>query len=188
MPITTISTLKYQLGEGAGLRSNKFLVEVGSNVINQEKFNVLCKSIAFPARQIDSTSISYHGRKMKVRQETNYGENITLTVVDDSVFSVRRMFDRWAHFIDNSFINAIIQNHSGSSGESADILLTPVTEYFSEVNIWQLSQTGEKVYGYKLNYAFPTEIGDIQYDDSSTNELVSYSVTLTFSDFIPLVG
>lgn len=62
---------------------------------------------------------------------------------------------------------------------------TAVT-YQTDVNIWQLSATGEKVYGYKLQNAFPSQVGIVTLEDESENTLSEFSVTLTFSEFTSL--
>jgi hypothetical protein len=60
------------------------------------------------------------------------------------------------------------------------------TSYQTDVNIWQLNAAGEKVYGYKLQNAFPSAIGVVTLDDGDENTLSEFSVTLTFSEFMPL--
>lgn len=61
-----------------------------------------------------------------------------------------------------------------------------VSPYQTDINIWQLSATGEKVYGYKLQNAFPSSSGIVTLDDSDENTLSEFSVTFTFSEFVPL--
>jgi len=58
--------------------------------------------------------------------------------------------------------------------------------YQADINIWQLSQTGQKVYGYKLQNAFPSQIGTVELDDSDETTLSEFSVTFTYSESIPL--
>lgn len=58
--------------------------------------------------------------------------------------------------------------------------------YQTDINIWQLSNTGEKVYGYKLQNAFPTTIGTVELDDSDENTLSEFSIDFTYSEFIPI--
>lgn len=60
--------------------------------------------------------------------------------------------------------------------------------YQVDVNIWQLSQTGEKVYGYKLQNAYPKELGIVTLDDEQENQLSQFSVTFAYSEFIYMEG
>jgi len=59
-------------------------------------------------------------------------------------------------------------------------------KYQTDINIWQLSASGEKVYGYKLQNAFPQTVGIVTLDDGEENTLSEFSVTFAFSEFIPL--
>ncbi len=59
----------------------------------------------------------------------------------------------------------------------------PAATYQTDVNIWQLDGDNKKVYGYKLQNAFPTQVGIVTLDDGDANTLSEFSVTLTFSEF-----
>jgi hypothetical protein len=58
--------------------------------------------------------------------------------------------------------------------------------YQTDINIWQLSNTGEKVYGYKLQNAYPTALGTVELDDGDTSTLSEFSIDFTYSEFIPI--
>jgi len=64
----------------------------------------------------------------------------------------------------------------------------PSAEYQTDINIWQLSAIGDKIYGYKLQNAFPSSIGIVTLDDGDANTLSEFSVNFAFSEFIPLEG
>lgn len=61
-----------------------------------------------------------------------------------------------------------------------------VAKYQTDINIWQLSQNGEKIYGYKLQNAFPQQIGIVTLDDNEENTLSEFSIIFAFSEFLPL--
>jgi len=67
-------------------------------------------------------------------------------------------------------------------------LASASAKYQTDINIWQLSGTGSKVYGYKIENAFPSQIGIVTLDDGNPNTLSEFSVTFSFSEFIPLDG
>lgn len=58
--------------------------------------------------------------------------------------------------------------------------------YQSDINIWQLSPNNEKIYGYKIQNAFPINIGNVEFSDESQNTLSEFTVTFSFSEFEPL--
>lgn len=61
-----------------------------------------------------------------------------------------------------------------------------MAQYQTDINVWQLTSGGEKVYGYKLQNAFPQQLGIVTLDDSDENTLSEFSITFAFSEFIPL--
>jgi hypothetical protein len=63
---------------------------------------------------------------------------------------------------------------------------TSQPNYQTDINIWQLGNNGEKVYGYKLQNAFPKSVGIVTLDDSDENTLSEFSVVFAFSEYIPL--
>ena len=71
----------------------------------------------------------------------------------------------------------------------------PSARYQTDINIWQLanlnsgiSEDSKKVYGYKLQNAFPKQIGIVSLEDGEENTLSQFSVTFAFSEYIPLYG
>lgn len=60
-----------------------------------------------------------------------------------------------------------------------------IATYQTDFNIWQLDGNGNKVYGYTIQNAFPSDMGAITYDDGENDTLVEYPVTFTFSEFTP---
>ena len=59
-------------------------------------------------------------------------------------------------------------------------------KYQTDINVWQLTSGGQKVYGYKLQNAFPQQLGVVTLDDGDENTLSEFSVTFAFSEFVPL--
>jgi len=63
-----------------------------------------------------------------------------------------------------------------------------ISKYQTDINIWQLDTRSNKVYGYKIQNAFPSQLGIVTLDDDNPNTLSEFSVTFSFSEFIPLDG
>lgn len=63
-----------------------------------------------------------------------------------------------------------------------------IAKYQTDLNVWQLSSSGDKIYGYKLQNAFPSSIGIVTLDDGDENTLSEFNITFAFSEFIPLEG
>lgn len=58
--------------------------------------------------------------------------------------------------------------------------------YQTDIKVYQLDQTGNKVNGYVMQNAFISEITPIQYADADLNNLVQFDVTFAFSEWLPL--
>ena len=58
--------------------------------------------------------------------------------------------------------------------------------YQTDINVWQVDNYDQKVYGYKLQNAFPKSVGIVTLDDGDENTLSEFSVVFAFSEFIPL--
>lgn len=56
--------------------------------------------------------------------------------------------------------------------------------YQTDVNIWQVDNTNNPIYGYKLQNAFPKKLGPVAYAHDEENTLTEFTVTFTFSEFV----
>ena len=54
--------------------------------------------------------------------------------------------------------------------------------YQVELKVWQLDASGHKIAGYKLQNAFPTNLGAVEVAEDEENMLSQFSVELTYSD------
>jgi len=211
----TIEDLKKQLGPGLGLRKSKYLLEIPVPGNHGKKLNILCRSTSFPERNLSTVSAYHRGRKYNFRAETTFEGKYTISIIDDSTMTLRQLFDQWLTLVDNSkpkddgllgklgasslmtTIDGIIKtaNTLKTSFETdygMSFLLNAFAGksrapiYQADVNIWQLDNTGKKVYGYKLQNAFPSGVGTVELDDGDESTMSEFSVDFTYSEFIPL--
>lgn len=212
----TISDLKKHLGPGLGLRKSKYLLEIPIPGAEGTSLNILCKSAGLPERNISVSEVMHKGRKYKLRGETDYIGTYEISILDDSNMKMRKLFDKWLRSVDNtkpknsgilgsSFestldeINSVIKSVNniktaintdfGASffmGFLDKTLANAAPGYQTDINIWQLSGSGDRVYGYKLQNAFPSSVGIVTLDDGEIDTLSEFSVVFAFSEFIPL--
>ena len=171
----TISDLKKQLGPGLGLRKAKYLIEIPFP--NGAKINVLCRSTSLPERNIGTVDVFKLGRRYRVRAETNYPGTYNISIMDDSSMLLRRLFDGWADLVDRSPYGG-----GGGGGISA------YNKYQADINIWQLTSTCEKIYGYTLQNAFPASVGTVELSDEDESSLSEFSVDFAYSEHTPISG
>lgn len=202
-----ISDLKKLLS--GGLHKNKYLLELTAPIVGTDsnKLNVLCKSASFPERTIGTNQIWHYGRRYSVRAETDYSGTWTLTFLDDNKASLRKFFDSWLSMVDDSstpdlidissyengvasILNTIKAFGDGISQITSSILdqdfATALASYQNEINIWALNYNNEKVYGYKFQNVFPTNISSVEFSDSESNSLLEFTVTFTYSEFVTI--
>lgn len=72
------------------------------------------------------------------------------------------------------------------NGFNLDVNGASVQNYQVDINIWQMDRKQNKVYGYKLEKAFPKSIGVISLEDSEENSLSEFTVSFAFSEFTPI--
>jgi len=87
-----------------------------------------------------------------------------------------------------SSLKNVLDNPKQVLGSYAKGILDPGSanagaDYQTEITIWQLSNTGKKVYGYVLQNAFPKMIGPVQFSADSNNTLTEFTITFAFSEF-----
>lgn len=221
--VFNINDLKKALGNGLGLRKNRFLVEIPVPTIEGQTVNLLCRSAGLPERNITTQTVWHKGRQYNVKGETDYVGTYDISILDDSDMRIRRMFDAWMKTIDNSkpantgilgasFEEAVpgflddlkagvkfanqVKNAIKNPRQILDFAIGVfegngsssyyAPDYQVDINIWQLDNKDQKVYGYKLQNAFPKQIGIVTLDDGDENTLSEFSVTFAFSEFIPL--
>lgn len=203
----SISDLKKALG--SGISSNKYLLEMYSPIASMDasQLNMLCKSAKFPARTIATAEIWRYGRKYNTRAETQYGDTMSLTFIDDGSASIRTFFDTWLELVDNSGTSSMLDSSSYESALSSVLSVVnggedsvtnlvqsvldsdfaaAVATYQSNINVWALDHDKEKIYGYKYQNCYPTGISEVVFADENQNKLVEFDVTFTFSEFAPL--
>lgn len=195
-----------ELGPGFGVRKNRYLIEVSNPLVDDEKLNILCRSASFPERNISTTDVWHKGRRYTVRGEVDYGGEFEIVVVDDSNMSLRKLFDNWLKIIDDSNPGSVGNLLSGYISGQASSVINRAKKvlgvfgassalYQTDINVWQMARPGvqegvdkQKVYGYKLENAFPKAVSSISLEDSEENTLSEFSVTFAFSEFTPLQG
>ena len=140
----TLSDLKKQLGDGLGIRSNKYVVIVPFPGIIGRKLAVLARSTSLPERQIGVTEIYHKGRRYKMRGETDIQSNFTINLTDDSEMKLRQYFDSWLRLVDNPDTDKEATN-TGVISSLSDLMngitgaLNAASELISEYSTTSLS-------------------------------------------------
>ena len=152
-PLRKITDFKSKLS-GGGARSNLFEVELSfpgavpvdglNDILNKARF--LVKSAALPASNIAPVEVPFRGRILKIAGDRSF-ETWTITVINDTDFSIRSAFEKWMN---------IINRVSDNTG------ITNPADYQADAYIYQLDRSGETLRKYHFYDIFPTQVTAIE--------------------------
>ena len=166
-PLRTISDFKSRLS-GGGSRPNLFEVELAfpnavgieNDVLQKSRF--LVKAAALPASTIAPIDVPFRGRILKIAGDRTF-ETWTITVLNDTDFSIRSAFEKWMN---------IINKMSDATG------IVDPEEYQKDATVKQLDRDGSVLRSYKFWDIFPTNISTIDLSYETTDTLEEFTVEL----------
>ena len=166
-PIRTISDFKSRLS-GGGARPNLFEVElafpnavaIDNDVLQKSRF--LVKAAALPASTIAPIDVPFRGRILKIAGDRTF-ETWTITVLNDTDFSIRSAFEKWMNTINKM---------SDATG------IVDPEAYQKDATVKQLDRDGSVLRSYKFWDIFPTNISTIDLSYETTDTLEEFTVEL----------
>ena len=162
MAILGVDDFKSKL-VGGGARANLFKATInfpgyaGGDV---ELTSFMCKGACLPASVIAPITIPFRGRQLQIAGDRVF-EPWTITVINDTNFSVRNAMERWMNGINE---------HTANTG-----LVNPV-EYQADMIVEQLNKAGDSVKRYDLRGLFPTNISQIELSFDAENQIEEFQV------------
>lgn len=136
----------------------------------ERDFSFLCEISEIPASTIGLVSASYFGRKLKFAGERTF-ENLTLTVLNDEDFKVRKALEAWSHAI-TGHTTTISEFNGGIASGS----------YVTDGIVVQMSRNagGSPLHAYKFVGMFPLSIGEIALNWASADEFERYTCEFAY--------
>jgi hypothetical protein len=155
------------LGAGAGVGG--FALGGAANLLGgggpARKLEFLCKAAAIPASTLGSVAVPYRGRQVKIPGDRTF-EDWTITILEDTDFSIRDAFERWSN---------AINSHRENIGT------TSLLQIGQRWEVDQLDRSGSVLRTYTIEDCFPTSIAEIPLSMESNDAISEYSVTLAYS-------
>ena len=150
-PLRTISDFKSKL-TGGGARANLFEVvltfpdaaQPAQDVLDKSRF--LVKGARLPASNIAQIEVPFRGRVLKIAGDRTF-DSWTVTVINDTDFSIRSAFENWMNTINK------LDNNTG--------LVNPA-DYQADAYVYQLDRDGQDLRAYRFYDTFPTQVGPIE--------------------------
>ena len=166
-PLRTISDFKSRLS-GGGARPNLFEVElafpdavaINNDVLQKARF--LVKAAALPASTIAPIDVPFRVRILKIAGDRTF-ETWTITVINDTDFSIRSAFEKWMNTINKM---------SDATG------VVDPEAYQKDATVKQLDRDGSVLRSYKFWDIFPTNISTIDLSYETTDTLEEFTVEL----------
>jgi hypothetical protein len=181
----TITDFKSRL-VGGGSRANLFevvlsfpvgLTEVNVTGIEGDLQRFMVKGAELPGSTVSAISVPFRGRQLKVSGDRTFAP-WTITVINDTNFTLRNSFEKWMNFMNRNDDNAGV--------------ITP-SEYQTNMLVHQLGRglqnvstlpgTGDQIpihKSYKFYGAFPTDITPIALSYDSVDTIEEFSVTFEY--------
>ena len=160
-PLRKITDFKSKL-TGGGARANLFEVVLQFPDTSQpdsvvlEKSRFLVKGANLPASNIAQIEVPFRGRVLKIAGDRTF-DSWTVTVLNDTDFSIRSAFERWMNTINR------VSDNTG--------LVNPA-DYQADAYVYQLDRDGSNLRSYRFYDVFPTQVAPIElsYDAQGIQE------------------
>lgn len=160
-PLRKITDFKAKL-TGGGARSNLFEVVLSfpdiakADSVTLDKSRFLVKSAALPTSQVNFLPVPFRGRVLNVAGDRTF-ESWTITVINDTDFSIRSAFENWMNKINR------VSDNTGVTNPAA---------YTADAFVYQLDRNGGTLRAYHFYDLFPTAISAIplSYETDSVQE------------------
>ena len=165
-----ISEFKAKLG-GGGARPNQFEVVInypsslGTKAGEFGRF--LITTAELPGQTMGVTPIYYRGRLIKLAGDKEFAP-FSCSVINDSDFTVRSALEAWMNLIENRLDKTGLQ--------------TPA-DYQKVISIFQKDRNNRILREYKLDGAFPVEVGPVQLDFGSNDQISTFGVSFQYQTF-----
>ena len=152
-----------------------------ASLTNLGKFTVRAANL--PASQIGVIEVPFRGRVLKIAGDRTF-EPWTITIQNDSKFTLRTAFELWA-----SSVQAYNENFTSAAGlGDAD----DATGYFADMTVHQLARDikdGEKpkiLKSYRFYNVFPSAIAAIDLDFGNNDAIEEFTVELQTQYWTPI--
>jgi hypothetical protein len=169
MAILGVDDFKSKL-RGGGARPNLFKATInfpGYANGDAELTSFLCEAAQLPGSTFGIINVPFRGRILKMAGDRTFPE-WTVTIINDTDFSIRNSFERWMNGINS---------HSANTGLAAPIA------YEADLFVDQLDRNGESVKRYNFRGSFPTDLSAIDLSYATTDEIERFQVTFAYQYF-----
>ena len=174
---------------GQGVKPNMFRIQlpfpngVGPGVGGDDLTNLLCKSAALPGSNLGVIEVPFRGRTIKIAGDRTF-DTWSATFFNDKDMNTRGWFESWLNAMNNHNLNGADLPNLGASGGDGS--------YSVDIDVLQLERAAENaetnqntdnniIRQYKLRYAFPTSVSQIDLAYDSNDQIEEFTVEFQYS-------
>lgn len=129
------------------------------------KASFTCKAASLPSSNMGMAQVPYMGRQVKLAGDKTF-DDWTITIVNDTDFSVRDTFERWLDYINGHVSNVAFPGWGNP------------TNYFASAQVIQLDREDRPIKSYSMDAIFPLNVSEIQLGFDQNDVVEEFSVTL----------
>ena len=175
----SIDLLKTSISKRAGLaKPSRFHVEftlppgVGSGASgDMTDLSIMCETATIPTREINTNEYATFRQSYKI--PAGYKNlDVTCTFMLGNDMFPKNIFDAWMAL----------------TVDPVSYRIRYVEYYAATINIYQLDEALNRIYGIQLNQAFPIVIAPLELDGGNTDTVHKLQVTFTYYDLLLLSG
>ena len=164
MAVLGVDDFKSKL-RGGGARPNLFKATInfpGYANGDPELTSFLCETAQLPGSTLGQIVVPFRGRQLKMAGDRTF-ENLTLTIINDAEFNVRRAFEQWMNGINEH------QNNTG---------LVNMNDYTADVVVEQLRKDGSTSMKYDFRGCWPSSVSTIDLNYDTADAIEEFTVDL----------
>lgn len=178
MAYHTINNFMSSVAETGVARPNRFDVEIffpgpveAAFTGSSKATSIRVESLTLPGRNISTvTNDTIYGPTHELAAGLTYADEITFTFLLSSDLNEKRRFDVWQNWIYNQ----------------SSFNMNFYEDYVSTINIYQLNENDEKVYGCQIREAFPKSVNPIEYSNETASALLKLQVSFAFREWVQM--
>jgi len=176
MAFPSITDFKAQLLDGGARPSLfemalTFPVGLGGSNEARDKMRFHCRISEIPGTQHNPITIKFAGREIKYAGQRVFN-NLTLTILNDEGFTVRRALERWFEAMNTSESNVSLL--SGANQEGV------VGTYAGQGTVTQYNKQGAPIRAYMFVDLFPVTLAPIALDWSNDGAIEDYTCEFAY--------
>lgn len=161
---------------GGGARPNRYEVFISfpnflgiRDTAIMQKISFTCEATSIPASNLGDCIVHYKGREVKVPGDRTF-DDWTVTIVIDSDFMGRDIFERWS---------------SGMLGNNSNLVNSPAeinnVNIFGQATIHALDRYDQVTRKYQVISMYPKTVSEISLGYSANNEVMKQQVTFSIN-------